>query len=447
MGKIGKFFFNLLLGTSFVTIISCGSTNNFPINSLILNSNIPPLNNKIRTTGKIDNRLIINLNNNFTKQGIEEYIRKHNVKLIKTIVPLKSIVVESNKPIEQREFGIFKTAGVGEIEHDIIVSIPPVEEVLSIQENPLEPFYPKDPTELTKDPASKYQYGLRQINALQAWKKSTGKGIKVAVVDTGVDLNHPDLKDNLIEGYNSIDPDKPPRDDHYHGTHVAGIIGAVANNNIGIAGVAPDSKIMPIKVMDNDGKGNASDIAQGIVWAVDHGADVINLSIGSRYKSDIQLKAINYALKKNVVVVSSMGNDGTEVKFYPAAFNEIPGLKDVIAVGSIEPKKSKSSFSNYGNWISVTAPGSYIASTMPSYNTRVIQEQGLVLKYGVLSGTSMSAPFVSGAAALILSQKNNIKPSLVKSILQNSAEDLGDKGFDKYYGHGLINISKAIKSE
>jgi serine protease len=225
-------------------------------------------------------------------------------------------------------------------------------------------------------------------------------------------------------------------DDNGHGTHAAGIAGAETNNRIGVAGTAPRCRIMPIKALDKVGNGNLFDVSLGIVWAVDHGARVLNLSLGGPNGKTLE-RAVQYALMKNVVVVSAMGNDGKNKKAYPAAF------KGVISVGSIDFDKTRSSFSNYGNWISVVAPGSNILSTMPTYNTTMTEFEK-EKEYDYLDGTSMATPMVAGIVGLMLSRNPNYTPAEVKSRLESTATDLGKKGYDIEYGYGLVNAAKAV---
>ncbi|HEY9857103.1 MAG TPA: S8 family serine peptidase, partial [Stenomitos sp.] len=235
------------------------------------------------------------------------------------------------------------------------------------------------------DPSRGKQYALDTVKANAAWGLTMGSDkVVVGIVDSGVDLEHPDLKPKLLEGYNTVTPGQAPKDDVGHGTHVAGIAAAIANNSEGIAGLAANCKILPVKVL-GAGSGSTATVAEGIIWAADHGADVINMSLGFYEANESVGKAVNYALGKNVVIVATMGNDNIERKRYPAAF---PG---VIAVGSTDEKDAKSSFSNYGDWISVSAPGSNIFSTFPTYPVQISGTKG----YASLSGTSMAAPLVA----------------------------------------------------
>lgn len=291
---------------------------------------------------------------------------------------------------------------------------------------------------LFNDPDIKLQYGLQNININKAWDISKGdEKVIVAVVDTGVDLNHPDLKDNLVKGYTTIKGTTSANDDNGHGTHVAGVISAITDNGIGVAGVAPKCKVMPIKVLSGKGEGNDSDIAEGIIWAVDHGAKIINLSLGGVGAGKTLENAITYAYKSNALVIAAMGNNGANVKNYPAAF------KNVIAVGASDVKNKVAPFSNYGDWISVTAPGLKIYSTFPSYKVE-LSKYNLGEAYGILSGTSMATPFVAGLAGLIWSKNKTFTRADVRKKIEQNSTDIDQKGIDQFSGVGLIDAYKAL---
>ncbi|MFN8575545.1 MAG: S8 family peptidase [Candidatus Sericytochromatia bacterium] len=288
------------------------------------------------------------------------------------------------------------------------------------------------------DPDIKLQYGLEKINADGAWAVTKGdEKIVIAVVDTGVDLNHPDLAANLVKGYSTIKGTINENDDNGHGTHVAGIVSAIADNNIGVTGIAPKCKVMPIKVLSAKGDGNDSDIAEGIIWAVDHGAKVINLSLGGAGAGKTLENAILYAYNSNALVVAAMGNNGANVKNYPAAF------KNVVAVGASDSKNKVAPFSNFGDWISVTAPGLKIYSTLPTYKVE-LSRYNLGTEYGILSGTSMAVPYVAGLAGLILSKNKNLNRAEVRKRIEQNCNDIDEKGFDDETGVGLIDASKSL---
>ncbi|MNH72162.1 Thermophilic serine proteinase precursor [compost metagenome] len=276
---------------------------------------------------------------------------------------------------------------------------------------------------------SEYQWNLPIIETTRGWKLTKGKSdVIVAVVDTGVDLSHPDLKGRLLPGYNVISPSNKPMDDVGHGTHVAGIISAQVNNNEGIAGMTWGNKVLPVKALDSSGSGTTYSVAQGIIWAADHGAKVINLSLGNYADAQFLHEAIKYAYNKDVVIIAATGNDNTERPGYPAAYPE------VLSVSATDSKLNKASFSNYGNYIDVMAPGESIASTYP-HN-----------QYAALSGTSMASPHVSALAALIRSINPDLHNTEVMDIIRKNVIDLGEAGRDKYYGFGQIDVLAALQA-
>lgn len=303
-----------------------------------------------------------------------------------------------------------------------------------------EPDYVAKTQVSTNDPGLGQQYGHRALNVPRAWDVTMGDpSVVVAVVDTGIDLNHPDLRDRLVSGVSFVPGTAGPMDDNGHGTHVAGIIAATGNNGQGVVGVAPNCRLMPVKVLDTNGEGNTSDIVSGIVWAAEHGARVINLSLGGGGGGKALESAVAYAQRKGCVVVAAMGNDGSNLQAYPASY---PG---VIAVGSVDEGDTRSDFSNFGRWISVTAPGGEIYSTMPTYRTTLMdQDPGADIGYGTLSGTSMATPYVAGLVALICSANPRIAPAAVKNLLERTATDLQTPGYDSFTGYGRVDAARAL---
>ncbi len=287
------------------------------------------------------------------------------------------------------------------------------------------------------DPYFGDQWGLIEAQVPQAWDLGAdGSGITIAIVDTGVDLNHPDLKDKLVPGYNAILDSTQSydlQDRNGHGTHVAGIAAAAKGNGYGIAGVAYNAKIMPIKTMDRDGQGQDTDIARGIRWAVDQGANIINLSLGSNGEEAVLKSAVQYALSKNCLVVAAAGNydSGSNLGVsYPAAD---PG---VIAVSAVDEKGIFANFSVSGPEIALAAPGVRILSDF--------WQRRLGSTYAWLDGTSMASPFVAGSAALVWSKHRDWSAAQVREVLENGATDLGDSGRDADFGYGLVDPYRSL---
>ncbi|QHW30416.1 peptidase S8 [Paenibacillus rhizovicinus] len=274
---------------------------------------------------------------------------------------------------------------------------------------------------------SQYQWNLPVIETEKGWQVSKGSDqVLIGVLDTGVQADHPDLVGKIEEGTNLVDETSPPDDDVGHGTHVSGIIAASVNNGEGVAGLTWYNKIVPIKVLDASGAGSTYSVAEGIIWAADHGIKVINMSLGNYAEAQFLHDAIKYAYDKDVVLVAASGNDNTERPGFPAAYPE------VLAVASTNADGARSEFSNYGDYIDVAAPGMSIASTYPGS------------QYAALSGTSMASPHVAALAGLIRSINPDLKNTEVMDIIRKSAQDLGNKGKDKYFGYGLIDIDRAL---
>ncbi|MCC3380052.1 S8 family peptidase [Paenibacillus farraposensis] len=276
---------------------------------------------------------------------------------------------------------------------------------------------------------SRYQWNLPATETNRGWGLGKGsKNVVVAVVDTGVDLDHPDLKGQILSGHNVVKPSEKPYDDVGHGTHVAGIISALVNNGEGVAGMTWYNKVMPVKVLDQSGSGTTYSVAEGIIWAADHGAKVINLSLGNYAQAEFLHDAIKYAYDKDVVLVAATGNDNTERPGYPAAYPE------VFAVSATDSSMHRASFSNYGDYVDVMAPGASIASTYPGN------------RYAALSGTSMASPHVSALAALVRSVNPDLTNKEVMDLMRSNVIDLGAPGHDKYFGYGQIDVYKTLKA-
>ncbi|OIK16322.1 hypothetical protein BIV60_04710 [Bacillus sp. MUM 116] len=289
-----------------------------------------------------------------------------------------------------------------------------------------EPNFKVKSTYIPQEPDYSKQWYLNKIQMPKAWDITKGSPqIKVAVIDDGVQQDHPELKGKIISPYNAV-TGNAQYTPHEHATHVAGII-AGSFNRSGIAGIAPNVKIMPINVFAGD---EASDyaVALGIKYAVDHHADVINMSLGSPNYSVLLDYYANYAKSKGVILIAAAGNDGTFTKTYPAA------LDSVVGVGATNSADHIAFYSNKGSFVDLTAPGSNIYSSINGSS------------YAYLTGTSMASPVVSGVAALIRSKNPFLAPDQVESIMEHSAVDLGKKGRDDYYGYGRIDAYKAVSN-
>jgi subtilisin family serine protease len=283
---------------------------------------------------------------------------------------------------------------------------------------------------LSNDSYRSKQWGLTALAGESAWTYATGSGVRVAVLDSGVDDDHPDLVGNLTEGYNAFDGSTATDDRFGHGTHVAGIVAATSGNKRGVAGLASRATIVPVKVLADAGWGSTTEIARGLVWAADHDVAVANLSVGAQVDDPALGVAVEYALARGVTLVASAGNSGCPSSTtYPASY---PG---VIAVASTsDARGTRSSFSSCGSWVDLAAPGESI------YSTR----QGGTYVY--MSGTSMAAPQVAATAAL-LDQRlgHRASPAELAALMQGTATDRGTAGRDNAYGHGVVNPVAALK--
>ncbi|MBM3274510.1 MAG: S8 family serine peptidase [Candidatus Sericytochromatia bacterium] len=276
------------------------------------------------------------------------------------------------------------------------------------------------------------QWGLKMANIPNLWTTTRGReDLVVAVVDTGIDYTHPDLSNKVVLGPNYTftkkwwqigKKDPGPIDDNSHGTHCAGIIGSLANNNVGIAGVAPGVKVMAVKVLDANGGGTDFAVMKGIAYAITHGAKIVNLSLGSAGASSVEREFYEAATDAGALIVAASGNEAAGVGF-PAAY---PG---VLSVGAIDSGKNLASFSNHDTSLGLVAPGVGIMSTI------------LGKQYAKFSGTSMATPYVSGVAALVWSKHPELTADQVRDKLLSTAEKLGDPSL---FGNGLVDPQKAL---
>ena len=271
------------------------------------------------------------------------------------------------------------------------------------------------------DSAGKAPWGIQRVHAPQVWSRATGAGVKVAVIDTGIDATHPDLAANYAGGYNAVEPGAEPTDDHGHGTHVAGTIAGSGNEGKGALGVAPRARLYAVKVLNKEGGGTNAVIVAGIAWAVQNGMRVINMSLGGP-SSTVLKKAIQKAAAAGVVIVAASGNDPEAPVSAPASYPES------IAVSASTSKDGLADFSTTGPEVDFIAPGHEIVSTWPGG------------KYAKLSGTSMASPHVAGLAALAISLGANT-PDKVRALLQKGAAPLAGLG-ENTQGAGFIEADR-----
>ncbi|GAB6274790.1 MAG: S8 family peptidase [Peptococcaceae bacterium] len=336
-----------------------------------------------------------------------------------------------------------------------------LEKVSAYQRNPnvefAEPDYLARAVSIPNDVYFDLQWGLHNtgqtggtpdadIDAPEAWDTTKGsKKIKIAVLDTGIDQDHEDLATKIVLNKN-FTSSKTANDMFGHGTHVAGIAAANTSNNKGVAGTGYDCPLMNIKVLGDDGSGNYSWVTQGIIWSVAKGAKVINMSLTGDQPSKTLEMAVDFAWRKGAILVTAAGNEGCPTPTYPAFY------QNCIAVGATDDKDSRSSFSNYGDWVDLAAPGgeidpetgsiiSGIYSTTPNHES-FLNQYGIALNYDYLIGTSTASPHVAGIAALVMSKYPGISNVKVREMVEKGTDPAA--GFDPW-PVGRANAYKALK--
>lgn len=335
----------------------------------------------------VADEVLVRFKNGATEEMITECLKQVNGEIISTIDEISVTVVQ------------IETVNVSNAVA-LISACPAVRYV--------EPNYLAQMTDTIPSDANwGLQYGLINIRAPQGWDLSRGSSnVTIAIVDTGVDLGHPDLSTKIVGGYDFVNNDAIAQDDNGHGTHVAGIAAASSNNGTGVAGVSWGARIMPVKVLNAAGGGTFADVAAGITWSADNGAQIINLSVGGPSSSMVLQNAVNYASSDGVLIIAATGNTGSNMVLYPAAY------PNVIAVGATDSSNNLAGFSNFGPETDLVAPGVSIYSTTPGG------------AYGYRGGTSMATPFVAGLAAILCGIPGN-SADTVRSIMESTALDLG----------------------
>jgi len=323
------------------------------------------------------------------------------------LIALPALAEETDRVIVQ----VMDDEGNDSIESVLLTDLNDLEDVEILQ-----PDFIRN-AEVQENSAMMKSWGTERIgaNRMKTITAPIEGSVIVALIDTGVDYTHPFLKDRIVNGYDFIDNGTSPMKFHFHGTHVAGIIVNTTPANV---------KIMPIRAINEDGKGYDSDIAQGIRFAVDNGADIINLSFGGEEFSPHLADAIEYALSKNIPIVAASGNDGADTKnFYPASEEKI------IIVSATDQNDKIADFSNTGASIDVSAPGVAIISSMPGHG------------FANMSGTSMATPFISGLAAMLKLEEPTRTIQDIEQLLKRYVDDRGASGWDPFFGEGIVNFA------
>jgi subtilisin family serine protease len=418
-------------------------------------STIKPLTNKVNLAQNYNTENILaGLQGETDINKINDIAGKYNIKIDNFIKGINTVVFTTNGQNVPELIKKLSAENVfSYIETDNVSSNKPEKET-----DFLDSLFNLLSTDVVNDKYFKDQYGLTNLHVPESWDISKGKNTIISIIDTGVDIKHDDLKKNVVPGYDAFSKKEGEKagnasklnyisDTFKHGSHVAGIAAAEANNTTGIAGVAPEAKILPVKIFpdftdffktaqkNDDGSDVTvvSAIADGIVWSVDHHADVINMSLGVWEQSSTLERAVKYAIDHNVSVVVAAGNERANGN----RINYLAAINGVIAVGATDKDNKITSFSNSGDYVSVVAPGFDIISSTPSIFD--------LKPYRKMSGTSMAAPHIAGIVALLKSKFGAVAtPQWVKQRLENTATDLGTEGRDDYYGHGLVNAFKAL---
>lgn len=316
-------------------------------------------------------------------------------------------------------------------ERTFVVRVPAgLEETIAqkYQRNPLVEFAEPDAVaqavEVPNDPEFSNQWGQSKIQTPAAWDVTSGNpAVQIAVLDTGITNNHNDLSSQVDSWVNFTDT-ASPYDGNSHGSHVAGIAAAVTNNNLGVAGTGRNTRLYSVKVLNDSGSGYYSWIINGIYWAADNGAEVINMSLGGTSRSSALEQAVNYAWSKGAVLTAAAGNNGSSSRLYPAYYAKN------IAVAATDQNDNKASWSNYGSWVDVAAPGVSIVSTVLDNN------------YAYYSGTSMATPHAAGTAALIFAAFPDYTNQQVRNRLESTADNIAGTGV--YWTYGRINAAAAV---
>ncbi|UCE42267.1 MAG: peptidase S8 [Candidatus Aminicenantes bacterium] len=396
-------------------------------------------------------RVLVKFNPTLSTQTIETTINAYQAKEIKRIPKLDTYLLEipANSTVEETVYALRLNPDVAHVSPDyktFVTAVPKPRDNLFFRQ-----YY------LYNEGQEFHIFGLRgknraDIKALEAWEETKGdEQVVIAVIDSGIDFEHPDLANtDEVEkispnGYDFVNGDNDPSDDHGHGTFVSGLIAAKSNNGEGIAGVSWHSQILPLKAVESDGTGYVSWLVEAIRYAADNGADVISMSLGFSLGPNEEVpsleEALSYAKSKGLVVVAAAGNEGSSV-LYPAAYDEY-----CIAVAATDYNDSRPAWSNFGPEVDVAAPGATIWSLVPTWLEELYLDDYTLDPYGWGDGTSASAAIVSGCVALIMSIKPWLEPDEIMDIIRYSADDLNVSeypGKDEFIGYGRINLEKAL---
>jgi thermitase len=381
-------------------------------------------------------QVLVKFKPSFRPQLIEATLAAYETELIRKIRGLEvyQIKIPAHTSVEEMVYALNRNPDVeyAEPNYRTRLAVTPNDSLFDYQ------YYLHNSGQEIGPPGSPRGKSEADIKATAAWEETKGSSdVLIAIVDTGVDLLHPDLKNKIYSGGRDfINDDFDATDDYGHGTIVASIATAETNNREGIAGVAWNSKILPVKVMDENGEGYYSELIDGIMWAVDNGASVINLSLGGDEASDPLCNALKHAYDNGVIVVAAVGNDAASV-LYPAAYDAY-----CLAVAATDYEDKRTEWSNFGTQVDVAAPGDRVVGAVPTWYWGPDS-----FPYAFGTGTSVSTPQVSGLAALIKGLKPWLTVGQIMDVIRYSADDVNSSehpGQDDYIGFGRINMEKAL---
>jgi subtilisin family serine protease len=382
------------------------------------------------------NEVLVKFNSSLSENEVASLIETYQSQKIRKIPKLNvyKIQIPENYSVEEMVYAFNRNPDVMYAEPNYIARITETPNDLLFEEQ----YALNNTGQSIGAPGSPSGTSRADIKAPEGWEETKGTASTlIAILDTGIDLVHPDLQNKVFSGGRDfVNDDFDATDDHWHGTHVAGIAAAETNNREGIAGVAWNCRLLPVKVLDEEGNGFYSWIAEGIRWAADEGADVINMSFGGPSEGGILSDALSYAKASGVVLVASAGNEDDSV-YYPAAYDEY-----CIAVAATDYNDERPWWSNPGPEVDVAAPGVRILSCVPIW----FWGEGS-FPYGYAEGTSQAAPHVAGLAALIKDLKPWLRVDEIMDIIRYTAEDVNSgssPGFDELIGFGRINMDTAL---
>lgn len=365
-------------------------------------------------------RLIVTLKDGMGSGNRQAVARAHGLTMVHDLPIINGMVVHSAMP-EKAKGALGRDRRIARVENDARVK--------AVKKPADKPGKPGGGDEDPPPPPQEVPWGIERVGATQVWATTTGYGIKVAVVDTGIDYRHPDLAANYMGGINILNSRKAPLDDNGHGTWCAGMI-AAANNELGVVGVAPEASLYAVKVLDRRGSGWMSDVIAGIQWCVANGMQIISMSLGGNGSVEALRDACDSAYSAGILLVAAAGNDGdgdaeTGEVDYPGAYGS------VMAVAATDSGDGHPWWSSDGTEVEIAAPGTHVNSTAKGGG------------YTSGDGTSAACPHVSGAAALLMSGSPALSAAEVRQELQDTAGDLGAEGRDAFFGFGIVNAAAA----